>query len=211
MATAQEQLAHAANLARTTQQPTYRARIVNEMGKALEENKKYDEALAYFSEAAQLLATTASGRDKVHVELNRGLIFFRQQQWLEAELAWRHALNSTYLRQSGENQLQALLAHNLGNVLLTRGELVEAEAQFTFARQLRLELHDNLALANTTGGLAEVHAKKGKQDEAISLFEEALQLLVAYPDEAYAQKLRVDFELKLQALQNWQPTSLEDG
>jgi tetratricopeptide (TPR) repeat protein len=201
-AAAQEQLTHAANLARTTQQPTHRARIVNELAMAMQENKLYDEALVYYDEAAHILATTASERDKVIVQLNCGLLFFRQEKWIEAELAWRYALNSAYLRQSGEIQLQARLAHNLGNVLLKRGNLLEAEAQFCYSWQLRLELQDNLALANTVGGLAEVYAKQGKQDEAISLFEEALQLLAAYPDDSLAQRLRLEFEIQVQALQN---------
>lgn len=200
LAIAQEQLSHAADLARTTQQPTHRARIVNELAKAMEEDKRFDEALAFYDKAAQLLAATASGRDRVQVQLNRGIVFYQQQKWLAAQLAWRQALNSTYLRQSGEIFLHALLAHNLGNVLLKDSDLLEAEAQFSYARQLRMELQDNLGLANTTGGLAEVNAKQGKQDEAIALFEEALRLLVAYPNDALAQRLRSHFETQLQAL-----------
>jgi len=56
-----------------------------------------------------------------------------------------------------------------------------------------------------------VYAKQDKQDEAISLFEEALQLLAAYPDDAFAQRLQLEFEAQLQALQNRQPTRLRAG
>jgi tetratricopeptide (TPR) repeat protein len=199
---AREQLTHATNLARTTQQPTYLARMLNELSWLLLEIAEYDEALVYSAEAEQTLATTASERDKVQVQLNRGLLYYRQQKWTEAELAWRHALNSAYFRQSGEINEQARLAHNLGNILLTRGVLEEAEAQLQYARQLRLELQDNLALANTLGTLAELRAKQEKQDEAISFFEEALQFLAAYPDVAYAQKLILEFEQKMKALQS---------
>jgi tetratricopeptide (TPR) repeat protein len=199
---AREQLTHATNLARTTQQPTYLARMLNELSWLLLEIAEYDEALVYSAEAEQTLATTASERDKVQVQLNRGLLYYRQQKWTEAELAWRHALNSAYFRQSGEIDEQARLAHNLGTVLLKQGYLVEAEAQFSYARQLRQELQDNIALANTTGSLAQVYAEQGKQDEASALLEEALQLLGAYPDDAFAQILRPQFETQLQDLRS---------
>ena len=200
IAAAQELLTRAVYMGHTTQQPTHLARMLNELAWLLLETAAYEEALAYLAEAEQILAATASERDKIHVQLNRGLLFFRQEKWIEAELAWRYALNSAYLRQSGEIQLQAHLAHNLGIALLKQENLPEAEELFHYARQLRLELQDKLALANTLGGLAEVYARQGKQDEAISLFKEALQLLAAYPDDAYAQKLWLEFEPQLQAL-----------
>lgn len=199
---AQEHLSHANELAYTTLQQTHQARILNELAMIIQESKRYDEALVYYDKAAQLLEPTISERDKIIVQINRGLTLYWQEKWLGAEMAWRQAMNSTYLRQSGEKQIQARLAHNLGNVLLKQNNFSEAIEFFDFARQIRLELGDNLGLANTSGGLAEVYAQQGQRDEAISLFEEALQLLTAFPDNALAKRLQSSFETQLKALLN---------
>ena len=186
---AQERLSRALDMARTTQQPTHWARIAEELGITLSTKELYEEALAYYDKAAEILSNTNSERDKVRIQLNRAVDYYRQQRWLEAEMAWRQIINSAYLRQSGEIEFQARLAHNLGSVLLKRGDLEEAEAQINYALQLRLELQDDIAVANTTGSLGQVRARQGQREEALSLFRQARQLLTTYPDDAYAQRV----------------------
>lgn len=198
-----EWLTYAATLGRTRQQPTHLARILNELAVTLQEAASYQEALVCFKEALKVLESTASERDKVEVQLNMGVLFFRQQQWAKAEVAFLQAISSSYLVRSGEIPLQAILANNLGNVLLKQGRLVEAEAQLQHAWQLWLETQDYLSQANTMGSLAELYAKQGKVTKAVSLFKQAMQLLKLYPDDAFAQeRLLPQFKQQLQALMN---------
>jgi tetratricopeptide (TPR) repeat protein len=198
-----ERLTYAATLGRTNQQPTYLARILNELAVTLQEAASYEEALACLTEALKVLEATASERDKVEVQLNMGVLLFRQQQWAKAEIAFLQAISSSYLLRSGEIPLQALLANNLGNVLLKQGRLVEAETQLQYAWQLWLETQDYLSRANTMGSLAELYAKQGKVTTAVSLFKQAIQLLKLYPDDAFAQeRLLPQFKQQLQALMN---------
>jgi tetratricopeptide (TPR) repeat protein len=199
---AQERLRQARQMAQTTQQPTHQARLVEELGMILEAKGLYDEALVYYDEAADILAGTASEQDRVRMQMNRAVVFYRREQWREAELAWRQAANAVYLRQSGDIQLQARLAHNLGSVLKKMGEWVEAEDQIKYALQLRLELPDKVSVAATMGGLGQVRAKQGQRDEARAVFEEARQILQEYLDDAYARSTLKIIEDELQTLRD---------
>jgi tetratricopeptide (TPR) repeat protein len=197
-----EQLARAAELGRKLNQPTSLARIIFESGIAYLDAGRYEEALAQFQEADELLASTASERDKVQVQINLGALYFRQQQWEMAEFAFQRAQASRYLRHSGNAHLQALVATNLSNVLLKQDRLAEAEDLLRQAWDVRLRAKDEVSLANTLGSLAEVLFKQGQSDEAISLYEQAITLLTKYPDDAFAQtRLLPQFRTQLQAIE----------
>ena len=199
---AQALLSQATDMARTTQQPTYQARMVEELGVTMSQNGAYAEALAYFDEATEILADTLSEREKLQVQLNRAVVFYQQRRWAEAEAIWQQVSNSVYLRQSGETDFQARLAHNLGNVLLKMGKLDEAEAQLNYALQLRLQLPDKVSQASTIGNLAQVQIKQGQAKKGILLFKEAHKILEDYPDDAHAQRVRQTIEAELRALEN---------
>ena len=199
---AQTLLSRAIEMAQTTQQPTHRARMIAELGITMSAQGQYDKALTHIDEAAEILATTASERDKVSVQMNRASVFYRQEHWRDAQLGWRQVINSTYIRQSGESHLQAMLAHNLATALLKTDDLAEAEAQLNYALQLRLELQEDVSLGGILGSLAQLRTKQGRRDEAISLFEKARQMLEAYPDDAYAQGVLRIIEAEMKDLKN---------
>jgi tetratricopeptide (TPR) repeat protein len=201
LAIALERLTRSADSERKLLEPTRLARILQELAQAFQDAERYDEALVCYTEASEILEPTASERDKMLVQINLGVLFFRQHRWGRAEICFRQANDSLYLRQSGEIFLQALVANNLGNVLLKQEHLAEAETHLRQAWQLWLEIQDNLSLANTIGSLAELYAKQDKVVEAKSLFRQAIQLLAAYPDDAFAQKrLLPQFQKQLQGL-----------
>ena len=155
-----------------------------------------------FREASKLLESTASELDKVYVQNNLGTLYFRQQQWDKAEIAFQQAQASRYLRQSGNVHLQALVATNLSNVFLKQGHLAEAETLLRQAWALRLQAKDEVSLANTIGSLAEVLARQEQSDEAINLHEQAITLLLKYPDDAFVQtRLLPLFRAQLQDIQ----------
>lgn len=199
---AQERLSQAIEMALATQQPTHRARMVAELGAILAKKGLYDEALTRYDEATDILAETASERDKVNIQISQAIVWYYQEKWPEVEAVWRQVVNSAYVRQSGELHLQAMVAYNLATALLKTGELGEAEAQLNHARRLRIELQDGVRQGSILGALAQLRLRQGKRDEAISLFEQARQLLQAYPDDAYAQGVLRTIEAELRTLES---------
>ncbi len=198
---AQELLSQAREMAHTSQQPTHRARMVEELGIIMSAKGLYEKAKTYFDEAAEILVVTASERDKVSVAINRATVFYWQKRWPEAQMGWRQVMSSAYLRQSGDSHLKAMLAYNLATALLKTDDLAEAEAQLNYALQLRLELQEEVPLASTMGSLAQLRVKQGQRAEAVSLFEQAHQILEAYPDDAYAQGVLQVIEREMKNLE----------
>jgi len=201
-AIAMERLSLAIKLGRKLDQPTRLARILQELASAFRDVEAYDEALSYLTEADKVLNSTVSEQDKIIVQLNLGTLYFRQQQWHQAEIAFQRAWASPYLHQSGNIHLQALTANYLGNVFLKQARLAEAETLLRQAWRLQLQAKDEVNLANIIGSLAEVLARQEQMDEASSLYEQAITLLSKYPDDAFAQtRLLPLFQAQLQDIQ----------
>ena len=176
--------------------------MLYELANAFRDAEAYDEALVCLTEAAEVLNSTASEQDKIIVQLNLGTLFFRQQQWLQAEIAFQRAWASPYLHLSGNFHLQALTANYLGNVFLKQARLAEAESLLRQAWRLQLQAKDEVNLANIIGSLAEVLARQEQMDEATSLYEQAIILLSKYPDDVFAQtRLLPLFRDQLQDIQ----------
>jgi tetratricopeptide (TPR) repeat protein len=89
---------------------------------------------------------------------------------------------------------RAMAAHNLGKVFLARSQYAEAEDWFRSSLSLGRPLDDELVRANTLGALAETFMAQRRVKEACDLYDEALTLLVKYPDDAWARKLRAEFQ-----------------
>lgn len=198
--TAKVFLSQAIEQAVDTQHSTHRARMIAELGVLLTEQQLYSEASLCIDQAAAILAPTMSERDKINVEINRAALLYRQEQWQAAELTWKQAANSEYLRQSGEMNWQALLARNLAIVSLKQLALSEAEAQIRYALQLQVHLEDEVEEANALGILGQVRARQKKGQEARHLFNQARQILLAYPEDAHARNTLRTIEAELQAL-----------
>jgi hypothetical protein len=76
---------------------------------------------------------------------------------------------------------------------MAQGKLSEAE--FAFQRSIALwkNCDDPIQLANSLGGLAEAKAAQGDVASAHHLYAEALTFLAAYPQDAWGQRLQVQF------------------
>ena len=176
------------------------ARTLNDLGNALWPAGQVAEAEACFGEAAGLLAPTAYELDKTLTQLSLGTFYYHQQQWDEAEAAFRRA-DSPYLRQSGHVVYQAHAANNLGNVLLKRGRLAEAEYYLRHALHLWQQAGDDVPRANTLGTLGQALAAQGQVADALALFEVAIALLQPYPDDYWAGRLVEEFTAERQKLE----------
>jgi pentatricopeptide repeat protein len=119
-----------------------------------------------------------------------------------------HRANSDYLQHSNHVYYQAIVAQCLGNTLLKQVRLSAAESYLEESVQLWAACDDPVMRANTVGTIAELYARQGKVDEAITLFDEALALTTQYPDDAFARKLTEDFQQQCQKLE--QNNSIRD-
>jgi tetratricopeptide (TPR) repeat protein len=190
--TAEERLARTVEIWRGENAPTELARFLNNLAIVLQAAGKSELALQAYQEAATLAAQTQSEFDKVMVELSLGTLYFELGQLPEAEAAFQRA-DSPFLRQSGHLYSQAVVANNQGNVWLAQGRLEEAEARLRRSIQLWRQVDDLLQLANSLGTLGEALAKQARVELAAQAYDEALDLLARFSEEAWAGKLRAKF------------------
>lgn len=197
--TAESWLRQAAEVAEEVDPPTYLARMYGNLAFTLQKQCKFEEALHYYQEASALLETTASELDKIKLQLSLGSLYFEQGQLVTAEKVFRRA-QQALLQQQGQIYYQAMAAQSLGNVLLKQERLPEAEASLQRSLLLWRQAGDTLMLANTLGTMGETLAAKKNLDDARGHYDEALSLLKAYPDNAWAQKLLQEFTSERAAL-----------
>lgn len=190
-----------------TDETTYLARTWNNLGLSSLELMEYVEALQCFSQASDLLATTASILDKVKSELFQGVVFFQQKEWTLAKEAFQSA-NKPFLWQSGDLYHQALLMNNLGNVYLMLQNFDSAEACLGQSIALWRKLNDELMLGNTIGALADVQKERKQIKEALATYEDAIEQLAKFPQDAWAVKRAQELRLSYNDLKSRLSASL---
>lgn len=191
--TAEERLSQATTIWRALDNPTALARSLSDLANTLWAAGKYAQALNCFDEAATLLTPTINEFDKAMIHINRGTLYFRQENWGQAEAAFRQA-DSSYLRQSGHIYYQAVVANNLGNVLLKQTCLSEAESHLRNALRLWIQANDDVSRGNTLGTLGELLTLRRQLTEAIACYDEAIAILTNYPHNAWARTLLTKFQ-----------------
>lgn len=175
-------------LRRSLNQPLFLARALNDLAITLFSAQAYDEARNYLTEAMALLIPTAHELDKAKAQNNLGMIYYAQAKWPQAEQAFRQA-NSIYERQPGNIYHLAVGANNLGNIMLQRQNLAMAETYLRRSIELWQKIDDAPMRANTLGTLGEVMAAQGSTTEARQLYEGAITILNAYPDDVWASNI----------------------
>lgn len=195
---AETHLTAAVALWRQVANPTECARSLNNLAVVFQEQRKFDLALATFQEAAAQLVTTSSELDKCRVHISRGALHFHLEQYELAEAAFRQA-DTQALRQSGDQRTRAILAQNMGNVLLKQKRYAEAEYHLRRGLELWQGLAYPVSLANTLGTLAEVLTAQQDTAAARLLYDQALTLLNE-EDGPRAGRLRAEFSEKRQTL-----------
>lgn len=205
-AQAEIRLRQSAAIWQQLQHPTQLARILKNLGILFQQQQNYLLAGHCYQEALQHLAATDSDLDKIQVHINLGVLHFLQQQYTQAEVAFRLA-DSFLRRHHGSYVTQAIVAQNLGNVLVKQQRPAEALVCLQQARVLWQQLQDRLNLANTLGTLGEALGLLSDVQTAVTTYDEALALLTHYPTHPWAQKLQREFLTERAALlaQSGQP------
>ena len=84
-------------------------------------------------------------------------------------------------------------SNNLGNVYLLKEEWDQAEKYLKGSIILFKQAQAQVHLANSLSGVAEALVGMGKVDEAIPYYDEAIEIVSEYPEDAWAQRLVKEF------------------
>jgi tetratricopeptide (TPR) repeat protein len=148
------------------------------LGKALQEKGRVDEAVVQFQKVLEIKPHFA----QAHYDL--GIVLCQKGRMDEGIAQFQLALQFNPAHGEAHN--------NLGNALLQKGRVDEAITQYQQALQL------NPAYGEARNNLGNALCQKGRMDEGITLFQQALQLNPAYGEarnnlgNALLQKGRVD-------------------
>jgi tetratricopeptide (TPR) repeat protein len=196
---AEQMLTRAVALWRNANTPVVLARILTNLAFNLEAQGKVEAALSAYFEAGEILEATVDELKRSMLQLSLGTLYFNQGRLAEAEAAFAQA-DSPYLRASGHLYYQAVTANNQGNLLLAQKRLDEAESKLRLAISLWRQMEDGVMLANTLGTLGEALGALDRPTKAINAYDEALELLARYPEDAWAKRLLGKFREQREAL-----------
>ncbi len=167
-------------------------RALTNLGNVLENAGRYEEAIERYREAKGWLRASGNKIEEMKLDMSLGTLLYHQGKVEEAEQAFRRA-DSQFVRQWGTPYQIAQIKMNLANVLLAQGKLAESEAYWRECIPEWRQAEAQLMLANSLGGLAETLDAKGETNQAIVLFDEALEIIAKYPNDAWARKLNEMF------------------
>ncbi|HUV50212.1 MAG TPA: tetratricopeptide repeat protein, partial [Anaerolineae bacterium] len=140
-------------------------KALNNLGVALIDKKKYDEALLYFVEALRINSQKPDARN------NLANVLFLQGKPVEAISHYNEILKFNPKKPDAHN--------NLANVLSAQGKFDEAVSHYKEAIRINPEY------ADAHYNLANVLSDQGKLDEAVSHYKEAIEINPEYAKAYY--------------------------
>jgi tetratricopeptide (TPR) repeat protein len=159
--------------------PVAHSRTLRGLALAHREQGELDEALALYERALASVGTEddAQINERVTGEYEIGLVLTRASRFAEAE---QHLDASQALvdRLDGDTSVKRaqLLAARATIAQNWRGDLEEAERLTTEALELQRQGQEPFLLADALNNLALIKSSRGKYDEAIPLYEEAIAI-----------------------------------
>jgi Flp pilus assembly protein TadD len=157
------------------------ASALNDRGLAAAERRDFDTARKLYQEA--IAAWEKQGPEyEAHVaivRMNLAQVYGAEGKRMECAAALEESLKG-FRRTLGIRDLRSLSALNiLGGMHMMLGNHARAEELFREALPIERELYPNdTQLARTLGGLASLHMREGRTEQAIPLAEEALALTI---------------------------------
>jgi tetratricopeptide (TPR) repeat protein len=149
-------------------------------------------ALTWIDDALHLLAATPNPILSTHLRLMKGTIYFEMREYPQAEQAFLQ-IDTLFLQQTGLLWHLGVVFNNLGNVALETEQYFQAATYLAEAIVHFRQVEDGLNLANSLGDLARARASQGNGAEARAHYDEALGLLLAYPQNEWARNLQAKF------------------
>ena len=169
------------------------ATILNDMAVVYEGLGNFDVGLATLNEALSMLESTEYQNMKIKLMMNKGVNYYRLNRLEEAEESFL-MIDVFALKRRGEIPDQGRTLMNIGNVKLKLGKFADAELYIRESIEVFKSIKDEVRLANSIGTLAEILVCKQQVEQAKLYFDEAIQLLEKYPENAWGQRLLADFK-----------------
>ncbi|MCA9972498.1 MAG: tetratricopeptide repeat protein [Anaerolineales bacterium] len=188
---------------RQLDKPVELARTLNNLALILEALQQFDDAHACYVEARQALANTGSELDRTLISLSEGTLYFNQQQYTQAEAAFRR-IRLAFLRASGHLTYLALALNNLGNTAYMRQAHDRAAVLLRESAAIWRQIDAEIELANTLSRLSDVYLAQDEPENAIAALEEMLTALNACPDDDRTVQLRAEAAAQLAHLRQKQ-------
>jgi tetratricopeptide (TPR) repeat protein len=164
-------------------------RAVNNLAHVLDAQGKDAEALAVLQEGETFLSENRDNLNETNFLLTRGTLYSHQGKHQEAEFTFQ-AINQTYLRKHGHLLELGMVLNNLGTVKQDQGQHDEAVSYFQDCFEIFQQINNELHLANSLGALAKSLVVLNRNQEAISLCDQAIQLLTKFSENAWARGRR---------------------
>ncbi|MCB0031318.1 MAG: tetratricopeptide repeat protein, partial [Anaerolineales bacterium] len=184
---------------RLAAQPHALAHELNNLANLYQKQRRWELAASNYEEALAVLPIEAYPVIAAAIYNSLGTLHFNLDRLEEAHDAFREAARR-YERLPGQTTRSALVLTNLGQLSLKLGQLPAALDYLQRAATIWRQYGQLLWLANVLGGLAEYFQRTGNLVQARSLYEEAIELLAAFPDNDWARKWTADFKEALAGL-----------
>jgi tetratricopeptide (TPR) repeat protein len=189
----------ARDLFQQVEEPIEKGRTSVNLAQALGRLGRVDEALALAEEAGGIFDSYGLPIERSRLYVNLGFIHYSQGDLARARAAFRQAYTPA-MRRAGPLDLRSLIEMNLGNVLLQQGELKESQTYFLSASAGFRLINNRTMLANSLDGLAEIALANGEINDAIASYEEALEIVISIPEDAFANRMEARFRELLKEL-----------
>ncbi len=204
---AEEHLNYSVRLWREVGDPIYLANCLKLLGQVLVAQNKTAVAAVTYHEALDLLDQTENQLGKTRLLNELGVLYLKQKE-LNSAQHYLMAADKSIDHQSGNLYIQAVVATNIGKLYLAQGQLSAAENAFQRSINLWQMYADPVQYANALGSLAEVKTEQGDFVVALGYYQQALELLIDYQDDAWGRKLQAEFEAAKMILQSSRIESL---
>ncbi len=152
----------------------------NNLGNALQEVRRFDDAIAAHERARDLHAEVGDRRGEAQAWNNLGLALRKVRRFDEAIITHAHARD--LLAETGDRHSEAQASNNLGNALRQARRFDDAIAAHTHARDLLTEIGDRHGEGQAWGSLGQTLQDVHRFDDAITAHERAIDLFAETGD-----------------------------
>ena len=159
------------------------ADTLNNLGNVFELQARYQDAIAAFQQAMQILATIYNDSDHVSVAdilNNLGNVYKAKAQYAESIIAYEKAAK-IWRKAFGPNHHNLAVAlNNLGTVHAEQSQYSKAMALFEEAKKIKIVIFgtDHITVAETLNNLGIVYVAQRRYKDALVAYNEAKRIMI---------------------------------
>lgn len=196
---------NALELAQVSSHQLLKSQILLDLAYVYIKDKQFGRANQCFEQTLTILEQTNFEITKAVVHINRGLLYYEQKNYEEAEKEYLQA-NSNALRQSSHYEYRAIVTNNLGQTYLDTGDYERARQFLEESISLKRKANNQLSLALTLSTYVDVLLLFDELDVAQEVLNEALIIVKAYPNDEDAKKLQIELSKQRSSIEERKKT-----